>query len=185
MKLKWINMNNMDEFEEICKLIIEGERIAPELVYNKTRKREVCFTRQVCMYFGKQKTKRSLASIGLVFGKDHATVLHACKTVNNLIDTDPKIRLQIAEYDQQIDDLKKEMYGTPALALMFRVESVKIEIKNDEPPDPKIPVLIKLDPIARAFIKDNLGLMDEIVAQIAILAESFKVPEESHAVPLL
>ena len=45
------------------------------------------------MYFAKKYTKASLASIGSQIGKrDHATVLHACRTVENLADTDKQFR---------------------------------------------------------------------------------------------
>ena len=55
------------------------------------------------MFFSKNMTKSSLASIGAqIGGKDHATVLHACKTVNNLIDTDKHFRHQIAEIEKKI-----------------------------------------------------------------------------------
>ncbi len=70
---------------------------------SKTRKREVVQARQIAMYFSKQMTKSSLATIGMhCGGKDHATVLHACKTVNNLMDTDKRFR-------GYIDDLKKKI----------------------------------------------------------------------------
>jgi chromosomal replication initiator protein len=69
----------------------------------KTRKREIVQARQVSMYFSKNLTKASLASIGsFIGGKDHATVLHACKTVNNLIDTDRHFRNQIIEIEKKL-----------------------------------------------------------------------------------
>jgi chromosomal replication initiator protein len=70
---------------------------------SKTRKREIVQARQVSMFFSKNMTKSSLASIGAqIGGKDHATVLHACKTVNNLIDTDKHFRHQISEIEKKI-----------------------------------------------------------------------------------
>lgn len=54
----------------------------------KTRKREIVQARQIAMYFAKSLTKSSLATIGSqIGGKDHATVLHACNTVSDLMDT--------------------------------------------------------------------------------------------------
>lgn len=59
----------------------------------KTRKRDIVEARQVAMYLAKARTKESLAKIGLAIGKkDHATVLHAIKTVSNLIETDRAFR---------------------------------------------------------------------------------------------
>jgi chromosomal replication initiator protein len=55
------------------------------------------------MFFSKSLTKASLASIGShIGGKDHATVLHACKTVNNLIDTDKHFRNQINDIEKKL-----------------------------------------------------------------------------------
>jgi chromosomal replication initiator protein len=63
-----------------------------------TRKREIVQARQVAMYFSKMFTGDSLAYIGSnIGGKDHATVLHACRTVNNLIDTDKRFAGEIGE----------------------------------------------------------------------------------------
>ena len=55
------------------------------------------------MFFSKNLTKSSLATIGLqIGGKDHATVLHACKTVNNLIETDKQFKNQIDEIEKKL-----------------------------------------------------------------------------------
>jgi chromosomal replication initiator protein len=44
-----------------------------------------------------------LATIGAqIGGKDHATVLHACKTVNNLKDTDKHFRNQINDIEKKL-----------------------------------------------------------------------------------
>jgi chromosomal replication initiator protein len=69
---------------------------------SKTRKRHIVQARQLAMFFAKKYTKASLASIGSQIGKrDHATVLHACKTVDNLAETDKQFR-------KYIDDLNKK-----------------------------------------------------------------------------
>jgi chromosomal replication initiator protein len=70
---------------------------------SKTRKREVVQARQIAMYFSKQMTKTSLASIGAqIGGKNHATVLHACKTVNNLMDTDRQFNDIIGNIEKKL-----------------------------------------------------------------------------------
>ena len=69
---------------------------------SKTRKRHYVQARQLAMFFAKKFTKASLASIGSQIGKrDHATVLHACKTVDNLAETDKQFR-------KYIEDLNKK-----------------------------------------------------------------------------
>ena len=54
------------------------------------------------MFFAKSYTKNSLATIGAqIGGKDHATVLHACKTVNNLIETDKRFKRYITDIEKR------------------------------------------------------------------------------------
>jgi len=70
---------------------------------SKTRKRHIVQARQLAMYFAKKMTKASLASIGSQIGsRDHATVLHACKTVDNLTETDKQFR-------KYVDDITKKL----------------------------------------------------------------------------
>ncbi len=70
---------------------------------SKTRKRHIVQARQLAMFFSKRMTKASLASIGAQIGKrDHATVLHACKTVDNLSETDKQFRKYVEELTQKL-----------------------------------------------------------------------------------
>lgn len=87
----------------IQKVVCDYFDIPIELMKSKTRKREIVQARQLAMYFSKQMTKNSLANIGLHCGnKDHATVLHACKTVNNLIDTDKQFRGYVSDIEKKL-----------------------------------------------------------------------------------
>jgi chromosomal replication initiator protein len=87
----------------IQKVICDYFDMPIDLLKSKTRKREIVQARQLAMYFSKQLTKNSLASIGAQCGnKDHATVLHACRTVNNLTETDKRFRTYV-------DDLRKKL----------------------------------------------------------------------------
>lgn len=70
---------------------------------SKTRKREIVQARQIAMYFSKNLTNSSLSVIGSKIGKkDHATVLHACKTISNLMETDREFKNQIREIETQL-----------------------------------------------------------------------------------
>jgi chromosomal replication initiator protein len=87
----------------IQKIVCDYFNITLDLINSKTRKREIVQARQLAMFFAKKHTKASLATIGLHCGnKDHATVLHACRTVNNLIDTDKQFRIYVEELDKKI-----------------------------------------------------------------------------------
>lgn len=89
--------------EYISKVVCDYFKMPVESLQTKTRKREIVQARQITMFFSKTLTKYSLASIGAQIGnKDHATVLHACKTVNNLKDTDKNFR-------QYVEDIEKKL----------------------------------------------------------------------------
>ncbi len=84
----------------ILQVIADYYHIEEDSILSNTRKREIVQARQIAMYFSKQLTKTSLKSIGAQLGnKDHATVLHACRTVNNLMETDRYFKAQIKELE--------------------------------------------------------------------------------------
>ena len=75
--------------DHIQQIIADYFNLDIESLHSKTRKRNVVQARQLAMFFSKKYTKSSLSTIGSQIGqRDHATVLHACKTVENLIETD-------------------------------------------------------------------------------------------------
>ena len=87
----------------IQKVVCDYFDLPIELLKSKTRKRDVVQARQLAMYFSKSMTKSSLAKIGMhCGGKDHATVLHACRTVNNLIDTDKQFKTYVTDLEKKI-----------------------------------------------------------------------------------
>jgi len=87
----------------IQKVVCDFFGLPVEQINTKTRKREIVQARQLAMYFSKKHTKSSLATIGLHCGnKDHATVLHACKTVSNLIETDKQFEGYVNEINKKI-----------------------------------------------------------------------------------
>src|SRR5918998_131734 len=57
-----------------------------------SRRRGVVIARGVAMYLARQLTGRSLEHIGAFFGgRDHTTVLHGCRRIEGLIDSDPSV----------------------------------------------------------------------------------------------
>lgn len=87
----------------IINVVCDKLNVSIEKFSEKTRKREIVQARQLAMYFSKKYTKTSLTIIGQKCGdKDHATVLHACKTVENLIETDKKFKKLASEIEKKI-----------------------------------------------------------------------------------
>ncbi|MDP1728124.1 MAG: chromosomal replication initiator protein DnaA [Bacteroidota bacterium] len=103
--LKNFVKNNTREIsiEYIQKLVCDYFTIPVEQVKSKTRKREIVQARQISMYYAKDLTKSSLKTIGMHFGgRDHSTVIHACQTVNDLMETDKKFKSDIDEIGKRI-----------------------------------------------------------------------------------
>ena len=64
-----------------------------EAMESKSRKYEIALSRQMAMYFSRKLTDEPLKTIGQSFGgRDHSTVLHSCKSIENYLATDKKVR---------------------------------------------------------------------------------------------
>ncbi|MEI6507389.1 MAG: chromosomal replication initiator protein DnaA [Bacteroidota bacterium] len=97
------NSSREISIEFIQKLVCDYFTIPVDLVKSKTRKREIVQARQISMFYAKDLTKSSLKTIGMHFGgRDHSTVIHACQTVNDLIETDKKFKADIEEIGKRI-----------------------------------------------------------------------------------
>jgi len=86
--------------ERLIKAIADEFKILPEdfmkHIAPKSRKREVVIPRQLIQSMMKFVTNLSLSEIGLKFGcKNHATVLHSCRTTYNLYQTDKYYRAMV------------------------------------------------------------------------------------------
>ncbi len=97
------NTSREISIDYIQKIVSDYFNIPVDVINSKTRKREIVQARQIAMFFSKKYTKSSLATIGIHCGnKDHATVLHACRTVNNLLDTDKQFRAFVTDLEKKI-----------------------------------------------------------------------------------
>ncbi|MDR2125215.1 MAG: chromosomal replication initiator protein DnaA [Prevotellaceae bacterium] len=91
--------------DKIKRIVCDYFGLSLDTIYSKIRKREIVQARQIAMFFARNMTKHSLSSIGAeIGGKDHATVLHACKTVEDLSDTDKTFKQHITEIEKRINN---------------------------------------------------------------------------------
>jgi len=89
--------------EQIRDIVCEHFGLKIEDMLSQRRKRELAQARQIAMYLAKCHTKHSLSSIGEMIGKrDHATVLHACKVVTDLMEIDKHYRSCVQEIQKKI-----------------------------------------------------------------------------------
>lgn len=79
--------------DNIQRVVAEYYKIKVADLHSKRRSRSVARPRQVAMHLAKELTNHSLPEIGDVFGgRDHTTVLHACRKIKELLDSDADIR---------------------------------------------------------------------------------------------
>ncbi|MBN2767432.1 MAG: chromosomal replication initiator protein DnaA [Paludibacteraceae bacterium] len=89
--------------EKIRDVVCDYFSLSVDAISTKSRKREVVQARQIAMYLSKQMTKNSLSSIGFTIGqRDHATVLHACKIVTDLMQIDKNFRSSVKEIEEKL-----------------------------------------------------------------------------------
>ena len=72
--------------------IVEAETLIDAFTMTKYRGRPFVLSRQIVMAILCNRNHKSLSEIGAIFGKDHATVLHAKKTISNLCETNKDFR---------------------------------------------------------------------------------------------
>ncbi|MDP3071346.1 MAG: chromosomal replication initiator protein DnaA [Opitutaceae bacterium] len=84
---------NILTIETIQKRVADHFQIRHSDMTSKRRPANIAFPRQVAMYLARTLTKHSLQEIGDLFGgRDHGTVIHACKTVDNMCEQDASTR---------------------------------------------------------------------------------------------
>jgi hypothetical protein len=89
--------------DNIQNIVCSYFNVPVELLQSNTRKHEIVQARQIAMFFSKSFTKFSLATIGSQIGdKDHSTVSHACRTIQNVFDTNKAFRKDIFEIERLI-----------------------------------------------------------------------------------
>jgi chromosomal replication initiator protein len=84
---------NLLTLETIQKRVADHYQIRHSDMTSKRRPANIAMPRQIAMYLARQLTKHSLQEIGDAFGgRDHGTVIHACKTVDNMMEQDDSVR---------------------------------------------------------------------------------------------
>ncbi len=103
--LKKIIKTNTKEIniEAIQGMVCEYFDISMDDLVSEVRTRKFTVPRQVAMYLSKKFTENSLKNIGSHFGgRDHTTVIHSCKTIKNLMDTDDSFKEKVLEIQQKV-----------------------------------------------------------------------------------
>ena len=87
--------------DKVQKVVCDYFNITRDDLLSKTRKRQIVQARQIAMYMSRTLINCSLSTIGAeIGGKDHATVLHACSTVNDLMATDKTFKQYVTDIEK-------------------------------------------------------------------------------------
>jgi hypothetical protein len=93
--------------EQIIEAVSTVTGVSYEAMQSPSRKREIVEARQLAMWFMKDETALSLKNIGFTFGgRDHATVIHAVQTINDLLITNKHLQAKFFECQKRIDQIQ-------------------------------------------------------------------------------
>ena len=83
-------------FDLIAETVCNYYNINSDLLYSKSRKREISDARQVVMYLAKKYTPMSSTNIGVRLSRNHATVLYACSSIEQRMALEKQLREDLA-----------------------------------------------------------------------------------------
>jgi chromosomal replication initiator protein len=87
-----------DRVKRIVESVAAAFDVKPKDVLGPCRQRSVLVPRQVAMYLAREVARLSLPAVGAAFGgRDHTTVLHACRKVADLLKDDAKLKRTVRE----------------------------------------------------------------------------------------
>lgn len=101
IRIYWLEVN-----PDIISICLEYFDTDMKTLLQDTRKREIVQRRQIIMNQLYKRTRLSLQAIGDHFDKDHATVIHANRTISNLYETSPEIRTYVDDINKMLNNFK-------------------------------------------------------------------------------
>lgn len=107
--LEYLLRDALDQ-EQQEKITIEGIQRAVADFYDirladmssKRRPQSIALPRQIAMYLSRELTQHSYPTIAEAFGKNHATVLHACRHIGEKVAADPVVRQAVSSIQQKL-----------------------------------------------------------------------------------
>ena len=94
--------------DKVQKVVCDYFNITRDDLLSKTRKRQIVQARQIAMYMSRTLINCSLSTIGAeIGGKDHATVLHACTTVTDLMSTDKTFKQYVTDIEKLLVPVRR------------------------------------------------------------------------------
>ena len=93
-----VKQKTMLSHKEVVRIIADFYKIEEEVIYEKTRKKEVIKPRQIIMYILREDFSISYPSIGeKLGGRDHTTVIHSCEKIKHDLINNPTLMKEVQE----------------------------------------------------------------------------------------
>ena len=93
--------------KQILSYICEKQDVSKTKVVGKGRSQEIALSRQIIMFLSRELTNLSLKKIGIELGKrDHSTVIHACKIIEQKTEKNPSFKKLIGQYKHELNKFK-------------------------------------------------------------------------------
>jgi len=89
-------------FELIAEVVANHYNMDKQLLYGKSRKREISDARQLLMYLAKRETQMSSTVIGAKLDRTHATVLHACTQIEQRMSIERDFGREVAAVTDEL-----------------------------------------------------------------------------------
>jgi len=89
--------------DDVMEAVSRAFGVSNERLIGRERTREVALPRQIVMYLLREEGGISLPQIGeMIGGRDHTTVIYACDKINDLMETDDRLRRQVLKIREQL-----------------------------------------------------------------------------------
>ena len=96
------------DVKQIIKYVCKKLDVSERIVRGKSRVKNVALARQIIMFISRELTELPLAQIGSqIGGRDHSTIIHGCKSIENIIKNDLRLNKNINTF---IDELSTKKY---------------------------------------------------------------------------
>jgi len=91
------------DVSSIKEVVAENYDLSPEKLEGKSRKKEIARARHIAIYLARELTDSSFPALGKKFGdRDHSTVMHSHKKIDNMIEDTPLLYEEIKELKEEI-----------------------------------------------------------------------------------
>ena len=89
-------------FERIAQTVAGYYDIDPDQIFTKSRKREISDARQMVMYLAKKHAKMPFTAIGTRLSRTHATVLYACKNIEERLPIEKQLQEDVNKIEASL-----------------------------------------------------------------------------------